>query len=133
MRIILISHGEFSRGALQAASMIIGECDYISAVGLVPEDDLDSMAAKIEAEIEKNHAEKEEILVLSDLFYGSPFNSVIPLMSKYKLRHITGMNLAMIIEAANMIQNGENMEAVTAACMESGKEGVIDVNAFLDM
>lgn len=132
MRIILISHGELSRGALQAAEMIIGECGFMSAVGLDPEDDLESMAAKIEEEIVKNNAEEEEIIVLSDLFFGSPFNSVVPLMSRYKLYHVTGMNLGMIIEAANMIQNGEEAKAVAAACLESGKEGILDVNAFLE-
>lgn len=133
MRIILISHGGFSKGALQAASMIIGECDYMSAVGLEPEDDLESMAAKIEDEIVKNNAADEEILVLSDLFYGSPFNSVVTLMPNYKIHHITGMNLAMIIEAANMVGTGDAMEDIVAVCLESGKEGVVNVNKFLDL
>lgn len=132
MQIILISHGELSRGALQAATMIIGECDNISAAGLAPEDDLESMAAKVEAIIEEKNAGDEEILILSDLFFGSPFNSVVPLMAKYKLRHVAGMNLAMIIEAAGRSESGEDIDTIAAACMETGKEGIIDVNAFLD-
>lgn len=132
MHIIVISHGEFSKGAIQAAAMIVGECENISAIGLDPQDDLESMGAKIENEIIRNHAEKEEILILSDLYFGSPFNSVVSLMTKYKISHITGMNLAMIIEAVNMMQNGDEMKAIAAACLESGKDGIIDVNEFLE-
>lgn len=132
MQIILISHGELSKGVLQAVNMIIGEYENISAAGLAPEDDLESMAEKIETIIEEKNAQNEEILVLSDLFFGSPFNSVVPLMTKYKLRHVTGLNLAMVIEAAGRSESGEDADTIAAACMETGREGIIDVNAFLE-
>lgn len=71
-------------GALQAATMIVGEWDGASAVGLMPEDDLDSMAQKVKREITAHGAQEEDILVLSDIFVGSPFSSVATLMPNYK-------------------------------------------------
>lgn len=55
------------------------------------------MREKIKTSIEQT-SDGEEILVLTDLFYGSPFNVVLSLMSEYDLYHVTGINLPLMME-----------------------------------
>lgn len=131
MRMILISHSEFAKGILSAATMIVGENDFVSAIGLMPEDDLDSMGAKIENEITSHNAQDEEVLLLSDLYFGSPFVSAVPLMERYKIQHIAGMNLGMVIQAICMIQGESAMEDIVKECLTAAHDGIKDVNATL--
>ena len=95
MKVIVVSHGSYARGLVDTAQMIAGEQD-LEAFGLEPEESVDTLREKIRESIEQT-SEGEEVLILTDLFYGSPFNTVISLMSEYDLYHVTGINLPLMM------------------------------------
>ncbi len=130
MKMILVSHSDFAKGALAAAKMIAGVGDNVVALGLTPEDDLDTFSAKIEAEIERMGAD-EEYIIFSDLYFGSPCNSVVKIMQKYKIHHITGMNLPLIIETSAMLDCGMSADELASSVVNTAREGVIDLNEQL--
>lgn len=130
MKMILVSHSEFATGALAATKMIVGENPNVTALGLQPEDDLTSFAAKIEAEIQRLGAD-EEYIIFSDLYFGSPCNSVVTLMQKYKIHHITGMNLPTIIETMAMLDAGLSLDELANSALNAAREGVVDLNEKL--
>ena len=74
MKVILVSHGSFSKGLFETMEMVLGEQQNLSYVGLYPHQGVDILKENIEKEFTKAD-EGEEILVLTDLFYGSPFNA----------------------------------------------------------
>ena len=80
MKVIVVSHGSYARGLVDTAQMIAGEQEDLEAFGLEPEESVDTLREKIRESIEQT-SEGEEVLILTDLFYGSPFNTVISLMS----------------------------------------------------
>ena len=82
MKVILVSHGSFSKGLFETMEMVLGEQQNLSYVGLYPHQGVDILKENIEKEFTKAD-EGEEILVLTDLFYGSPFNAVVQLMNSY--------------------------------------------------
>ena len=82
MKVIVVSHGSYARGLVDTAQMIAGEQEDLEAFGLEPEESVDTLREKIRESIEQT-SEGEEVLILTDLFYGSPFNTVISLMSEY--------------------------------------------------
>ena len=97
MKVIVVSHGSYAKGLVDTAQMIVGEQEDLVSFGLEPEDSVETLKDKIRENIEQT-PEGEEILILTDLFYGSPFNTVVALMSEYDLYHITGINLPLMIE-----------------------------------
>lgn len=97
MKVIVVSHGSYARGLVDTAQMIAGEQEGLEAFGLEPEESVDTLREKIRESIEQT-SEGEEVLILTDLFYGSPFNTVISLMSEYDLYHVTGINLPLMME-----------------------------------
>lgn len=131
MHFILVSHGDLAKSMLGSAQMIVGEQENVSAFGLHPTDDIGSLKDMIQTEIEK--VESEEIICFTDLFSGSPFNAVVGLMSQYSIRHITGMNLPLVLEAFMLRLNEENTrEVICAQLIQQAPETFIDVNDYLE-
>lgn len=131
MHYILVSHGDLAKSMLGSAQMIVGEQENVSAFGLYPTDDIGGLKDKIEEEIQK--IGDQQIICFTDLFSGSPFNAVVGLMGQYSVRHITGMNLPLVLEALMLRMNENNTkEDICAKLIEQAPETFIDVNEYLD-
>ncbi|MHC1685830.1 MAG: PTS sugar transporter subunit IIA [Clostridiaceae bacterium] len=135
MKIILVSHGDFVKGLLSSAQMIVGEQDDISAFGLYPTDNIETLKKTIQDTIEQYKG--EEILFLTDLSHGSPFNIVVSLMNNDSIYHITGINLPLLIEII-MMRNSDDIsckaicDEITKKVQNSIQELIYDVKKYLD-
>lgn len=99
--IIIASHGEFAAGIHQSGSMIFGDQEKVQVVTFMPNEGPDDLYAKFNAAIAAFDAE-DEVLVLADLWSGSPFNQASRVMGvnpDRKFAIITGLNLPMLIQA----------------------------------
>lgn len=130
IRIVLASHGEQSKGMLNTVQMLLGEQENIIAYSLYPEQPVTDLTEKLQAEIERYGA--ENIIFMTELKQGSPFNAVVSLTRNYNLYHITGINLAALMTAI-MERDGEGVTAA-ALCetiMEDSKNTMLDVRKLL--
>lgn len=100
VNIILASHGKFAEGILQSAEMIFGEQDQLKTVIFMPSEGPEDLKAKLDQAVE-SFGKDAEILLLVDLWGGSPFNqaSVINEELPEKTAIVTGLNLPMLLEA----------------------------------
>ncbi|MEG1462891.1 MAG: PTS sugar transporter subunit IIA [Anaerorhabdus sp.] len=128
MKIILVSHGSFSKGLFETMEMILGE--QTNYVGLYPHQGVDILKGNVENELKKAE-NNEEILVLTDLFYGSPFNAVVQLMNTYDVYHLTGINVPLLMEILLMRGNGKNAEEICEEAMKLAGDTVQDVKKYL--
>lgn len=134
MKIILVSHGDFAKGLLASAQMIVGDQDNISAFGLYPTDNIEMLKKTIEDNIERYSG--EDILFLTDLSHGSPFNIVVSLMNKYPIYHITGINLPLLLETmmmknSNTMSCAEICDEITEKIQNSIQDLIYDVKRYL--
>lgn len=98
IQFILMSHGKMAQETYESAKMIVGESDKIEVVSMAAEDGLEGTKNKLEPLLEKYKDQK--ILILADLKGGTPCNVAIMYQAVYpNVRLLTGMNLAMVIEA----------------------------------
>ena len=128
-RMLLLSHAEVSKAAYDALTLIVGNnSDKISYITLPYGQDLDLYQKAIEAEIQK--AKDEGILILTDLFGGSPFMISSRLYGQYyqkvPIEIITGLNLPMVIETANALVNGSDLSELKKIALQAGTEGIVD-------
>ena len=96
--IIIASHGEFAAGIHQSGSMIFGEQEKVQVVTFMPNEGPDDLYAKFNNAVAAFDAE-DEVLVLADLWSGSPFNQASRVMGENpgrKFAIITGLNLSLI-------------------------------------
>lgn len=130
MHFIMVSHGDLAKSMLGSAQMIVGEQNNVSVFGLYPTDDITGLKDKIQAVVEEV---QEDIVCFTDLFSGSPFNAVVGLMGQYPIRHITGMNLPLVLEAFMLRLNDENtVEDICTKLILQAPETFIDVNNYLE-
>lgn len=128
-RMLLLSHAEVSKAAYDALTLIVGNnSDKISYITLPYGQDLDLYQKAIEVEIQK--AKGEGILILTDLFGGSPFMISSRLYGQYyqevPIEIITGLNLPMVIETANALVNGSDLSELKKIALQAGTEGIVD-------
>ncbi|MCL2112934.1 PTS sugar transporter subunit IIB [Lactococcus protaetiae] len=126
--IVIASHGEFAAGIKQSGSMIFGEQEKVQVVTFMPNEGPADLHAKIEAAIATFDAE-DDVLVLADLWSGSPFNQASAVMGENpdrKIAIITGLNLPMLIQAytERMMDASAGIEQVVANIMKEAKAGV---------
>lgn len=99
--IIIASHGKFAEGIHQSGSMIFGEQEKVQVVTFMPNEGPDDLYAHFNDAIAQFDAD-DEILVLADLWSGSPFNQASRVMEENpdrKMAIMTGLNLPMLIQA----------------------------------
>ncbi len=126
MKVIVVSHGSYARGLVDTVQMIAGKQEDLEAFGLEPEESVDTLKEKIRQSIEQA-SQEEEILILTDIFYGSPFNTVISLMPEYDLYHVTGINLPLMMEVIMGRISGKHVEEICKELLKAAPDTVRDV------
>lgn len=126
--IVIASHGEFAAGIHQSGSMIFGEQEKVQVVTFMPSEGPDDLYAKFNNAIAQFDAE-DEVLVLADLWSGSPFNQASRVAGENpdrKFAIITGLNLPMLIQAytERMMDASAGVEQVAANIIKEAKDGV---------
>ena len=126
MKGIVVSHGSYARGLVDTVQMIAGKQEDLEAFGLESEESVDTLKEKIRQSIEQA-SQEEEILILTDIFYGSPFNTVISLMPEYDLYHVTGINLPLMMEVIMGRISGKHAEEICKELLKAAPDTVRDV------
>ena len=126
MKVIVVSHGSYARGLVDTVQMIAGKQEDLEAFGLEPEESVDTLKEKIRQSIEQA-SQEEEILILTDIFYRSPFNTVISLMPEYDLYHVTGINLPLMMEVIMGRISGKHAEEICKELLKAAPDTVRDV------
>ncbi|MGT2828765.1 PTS sugar transporter subunit IIB [Streptococcus hillyeri] len=126
--IVIASHGEFAAGIHQSGSMIFGEQEKVQVVTFMPSEGPDDLYAKFNNAIAQFDAE-DEVLVLADLWSGSPFNQASRVAGENpdrKFAIITGLNLPMLIQAytERMMDANAGVEQVAANIIKESKDGI---------
>ncbi len=94
--------------------------------GQDPEDFGRLIADKVEQFHQRGY---EEVVVMLDLFGGTPCNQTIRLLRTYSLQVVVGVNLPMILQA--VLSNREDVTAqqLIAMAVENGRSGIFDAGA----
>lgn len=130
-RIVLASHGELAKGMLNTVQMLLGEQENIVAYCLSPEKPVTDLIQSLEAEVEQyGH---ENIIFMTELLHGSPFNATVALTREHDIYHVSGINLAMLMGAV-MARDEEGVtgEEICAAALEAAEDSYADVRKLLE-
>ncbi len=127
--LLIVTHGNFGLELLRSAELIVGKQNQVIALGLMSGSSVDEYSIKIMESI-KTLDSGNGVLVLADLFGGSPCNVTAMNMKKIteqgKVECITGVNLPIMIEALS-IRSGYELQRVKEQCIEAGRNGIRDL------
>lgn len=117
---VLVTHGRLAEEFIAATEHVVGEQTNVRAICIGPDDDMEQRRQEILqaiAEVDKGQG----VIVLTDMFGGTPSNLAISIMDKANVEVIAGMNLPMLIKLASIRQTESLAEAVAGA-QESGRK-----------
>ena len=127
--IVLVGHNDLADSMKRVAEHVVGPLPDLMCVSVLPEDDINEKRKEIQKAIRKVK-KKEGVVLLTDMFGGTPSNLAISLMEEGKIEVISGMNLPMLIKLVRMRKKSLG-EAVRAAA-ESGSHYIMIASDLLE-
>jgi PTS system mannose-specific IIA component len=118
--LVLVTHGRLAEEFVVAMEHVVGKQDRIATICIGPEDDMEERRADIAKAIVAVEGGRGVIL-LTDLFGGTPSNLAISLLEAGRVEVIAGINLPMLIRLGGARKTMKVTEAVAAA-REAGRK-----------
>jgi len=117
---ILVTHGRLAVELRSAMEHVVGAQRNVGTVCIGPEDDMDNRRAEIEACI-KQCDTGDGVVLLTDMFGGTPSNLAISMMEQQNVEVIAGVNLPMLVKLAKVRGSQPLADAVNCA-EEAGRK-----------
>ncbi len=118
--LVVVTHGRLAEEFLSAAEHVVGPQEQIRAVSIGPDDDMEKRREDI-LTAAKTVDTGDGVIILTDMFGGTPSNLAIAVMEKANAEVVAGVNLPMLIKLATVRADGDLEEAVKAA-HEAGRK-----------
>jgi PTS system mannose-specific IIA component len=127
--VVVVTHGQLANELVNAAEMIVGDLPQFTAVSIGWHDDVNDAREDIAQAIERVKGD-EGVLLLTDMFGGTPSNLAMTFLEVDRLEVITGVNLPMLIKLAGA-RKGTNLLAVAKDMREHGRNAIWVASDFL--
>lgn len=127
---IIVSHGQLANELLSAAETVVGELSNITAVSIGWHDDVEMAKDEIERAI-KQVAQGSGVLILTDMFGGTPTNISAMFLKEGEVEIVTGVNLPMVIKLASYTKEA-TLEEIALQVEEQGKQSIYRTSALLE-
>ena len=127
--LILVTHGRLADEFVNAMEHVVGAQEAVATVCIGPDDDVEQRREEIAAGIEQVES-GDGVVILTDLFGGTPSNLAISLMEAGRVEVIAGINLPMLIRLAGTRKKLPLLEAVGAA-KEAGRNYITIASELL--
>jgi len=119
---VIVTHGHLAGELLAAAEMIIGPISHVTAVSIGWHDDVDAARDEVHRAIARV-SQGAGVLLMTDMFGGTPTNIASMFLEDGKVEVITGINLPMVIKLASH-SGEESLNEVARRVCDLGRQGI---------
>ena len=120
--VVVVTHGQLATELVNAAEMIVGDLPQFTAVSIGWHDEVNDAREDIAQAIERVRGD-DGVLLLTDMFGGTPSNLAMTFLEKGRLEVITGVNLPMLIKLAGA-RHSADLLAVAREMGEHGRHAI---------
>src|SRR6476659_4679606 len=120
--VVVVTHGQLATELVNAAEMIVGDLPRFTAVSIGWHDDVNDAREEIAQAIERVQGQ-EGVLLLTDMFGGTPSNIGMTFLAKDRIEVITGVNLPMLIKLASLRESSDLL-AVARQMRDDGRNAI---------
>ncbi len=117
---VLVTHGRLAEELVAALEHVVGAQSNVISVCIGPDDDMEQRRAEILDSAAKVD-EGDGVVLLTDMFGGTPSNLAISVMDKANVEIIAGVNLPMLIKLASVRKTEPLADAIESA-QEAGRK-----------
>jgi PTS system mannose-specific IIA component len=116
--LLVVTHGRLADELVASTQTIVGDIDGMEAVSFGWDDDVESARDRIEA-ARKRVDSGDGVLILTDMFGGTPTNIALSMLEPGKVEIVTGVNLPMLIKFSNVHEAWSLEETADAITREA--------------
>jgi mannose PTS system EIIA component len=127
--LVLVTHGKLAAEFVAALEHVVGPQRNCLAVCIGPDDDMEQRRQDILDSVSKVD-EGDGVVVLTDMFGGTPSNLAISILDKARVEVIAGVNLPMLIKLASLRQ-GETLANAVDRAQEAGRKYIAVASRML--
>ena len=120
--VVVVTHGQLANELVNAAEMIVGDLPQFAAVSIGWHDEVNDARGEIGQAIERVRGDAG-VLLLIDMFGGTPSNLGMTFLEKDRIEVITGVNLPMLIKLSSL-QTSQDLLAVARAMRDHGRSAI---------
>jgi PTS system mannose-specific IIA component len=118
--LVLVTHGRLAEEFVAAMEHVVGPQENVCSISIGPDDDMEKRRKDIlQAVVDVDKG--DGVVLLTDMFGGTPSNLAISIMDKAKVEVIAGINLPMLIKLAGL-RESESLEDAVSAAQEAGRK-----------
>ncbi len=126
---VLVTHGRLAVEFIAALEHVVGPQTNVRAISIGPDDDMEQRRKEIldgVAEVDDGGG----VVLLTDMFGGTPSNLAISVMEKANVEVIAGVNLPLLIKLASL-RDSETLAVAVSAAQEAGRKYINVASALL--
>ncbi|MFM2042308.1 MAG: hypothetical protein RLY86_884 [Pseudomonadota bacterium] len=126
---VLVTHGRLAEEFIAALQHVVGEQPQVRAVCIGPDDDMEQRREEILARVAECDT-GDGVVLLTDMFGGTPSNLAISVMDRATVEVIAGINLPMLIKLAS-VRKTEGLRKAVQAAQEAGRKYINVASSLL--
>src|SRR5688572_28154721 len=120
--VVVVTHGQLARELVSAAETIVGDLARFAAVSIGWHEDTQDARDEI-AQAVARVDQGQGVLILTDMFGGTPSNLAMTFLAEDKVEVITGVNAPMLIKLAGLMEQSDLL-AVAREMREHGRNAI---------
>ena len=128
--LILVTHGRLAEEFIAVMEHVVGPQKQIAAVCMAPDDNMEVKRKEILQKV-KDVDSGKGVLLLTDMFGGTPSNLAISITQDKKVESLAGLNLPMLIKLASVRQT-ETLQQLALSGQEAGRKYIHAASALLN-
>ena len=128
--LVLVTHGALADELISAMEHVVGPQENVGSVCIGPDDDMEHRRTDIQNAVRQADT-GDGVIILTDMFGGTPSNLAISIMDGASIEVIAGVNLPMLVKLASVRAKMDLQEAI-AKGQEAGKKYINVASQLLD-
>jgi PTS system mannose-specific IIA component len=117
---VLVTHGRLAEEMIAALEHVVGVQEQVAPVCIGPDDDMEERRAEILERVQAADS-GEGVVILTDMFGGTPSNLAISVIERAHVEVIAGVNLPMLIKLAS-VRTEQSLEDAVSSAQEAGRK-----------
>ena len=127
--VVLVTHGNLATELVKVMEHVVGPQDQLTTITIDPDDDMEKRREDILNSVQ--FVDKGlGVIILTDMFGGTPSNLAISIMEQAKIDIIAGVNLPMLIKLAS-VRSTETISVAVAQAREAGQKYIMVASQVL--
>jgi PTS system mannose-specific IIA component len=122
--VVVAAHGNLAEALVQTAQLVVPDPGAVVALAVRADDDSVTYEARFRSTVKEIQLARDAVLVLTDMFGGTPSNIGMTLHRAGHVEVLTGVNLPMLIKVLQLIGRDTDLETIARQAKESGARSI---------